>query len=89
MLLTRQAERYLADPSWAVIFGAIAKQAREEWGAVSTLRVFYESGLEVEFNFADPTWLAEPLDSGTHQVLSVGFKVLANPSGLRMPGVKP
>lgn len=87
MLLTEQACKYLADPSWAATFGAIAQQVREEWGAVSTLRVFYEHGLEVEFNFADPLWLAEPLDAGTRRVLSAGFQVFANRSGMSMPGI--
>jgi hypothetical protein len=40
------------------------------------MRVFYFGGIEVEFNFAEASWLAEPLDAGTQQVLQNGYRVI-------------
>jgi hypothetical protein len=87
MLLTEQTSRFLADTSWAAQFGGIENQVREEWGAVSTVRVFYKDGPEVEFNFAEPDWLAEPLDPGTRRVLAGAYRVLLNQKDLPIPKI--
>jgi hypothetical protein len=43
---------------------------------VTSLRVWYADGPEVEFGFATPGWMASPLDDGTRKVLEDGFRVL-------------
>jgi hypothetical protein len=43
---------------------------------VTSLRVRYADGLEVEFGFAAPDWAAAPLDAGTRRVLEGGVRVV-------------
>jgi hypothetical protein len=53
----------------------------EAWGRVTSLRVWYEDGLEVEFSLATPDWATSP-DDGTRRVVSDGLRVLWDPNGL-------
>ena len=48
LLLTTTPEKYTANADWARRFGRIASHEVERWGRVSSVRVWYESGLEVE-----------------------------------------
>lgn len=57
-------------------FGEVYKQQTEYYGACTSIRVWYEDGKEVEFGIVEPSWISIPLDSGTHQVLSDGYKVI-------------
>jgi hypothetical protein len=43
---------------------------------VTSLRVRYADGLEVEFGIADRTWASAPLDPGTRRVIEDGCIVL-------------
>lgn len=75
VICTNPAE-YINNPSWATEFGPVRELVEEDWGAVGTIRAFYARGTEIEFNFAEPRWLAEPLDAGTQQVLQDGYRVI-------------
>ncbi|MFD2614156.1 nucleotidyltransferase domain-containing protein [Paenibacillus gansuensis] len=48
----------------------------EEWGILTSLRVYYDCGLEVEYGVVSDDWVREPLDDGTKNVASNGFKVI-------------
>ena len=82
MILTSDVERYFQDEAWASLFGQPERLEEEHWGAVKTLRVFYESGCETEFNFSAPAWAGIPVDSGTHRVVSDGMEILFDPQDL-------
>ena len=79
MILTTNASRYLDDHKWLSVFGEIARSQNETWGVVETVRAFYRTGLEVEYNFAAPSWAAIPIDAGTGQVVNDGIQVLFDP----------
>ncbi|TCZ79368.1 nucleotidyltransferase domain-containing protein [Paenibacillus albiflavus] len=49
---------------------------REEWGIVTSLRVYYSCGLEVEFGVVGEEWVKEPLDQGTVGVITNGFSIV-------------
>lgn len=82
VVLTSAPQRYLADTAWAGQFGVVLNVDPEDYGALQALRVFYAkgngsaAGLEVEWGFALPSWLAEPLDPGTVQVLAGGCRLI-------------
>jgi predicted nucleotidyltransferase len=48
----------------------------EEWGILTSLRVFYENGLEVEYGVVTDQWVSEPIDQGTKNVIKNGFKIV-------------
>src|SRR5688572_8123937 len=70
---------YLADTEWARAFGSVERMKREDWGAVQSLRVFYASGLEVEFGLASLQWAStRPVDEESARVMRDGAVILVD-----------
>lgn len=82
MILTPEPERYWQDTRWIERFGKVQRQEVEEWGDVTSLRVWYEAGREVEFGLTTPAWATPPIDAGAWRVISEGMKVLFDRAGL-------
>ena len=56
---------------------AIDDHRLEYWGPfVTSLRIFYDNELEVEYGVATNAWVMQPLDPGTKNVAEKGFKIL-------------
>ncbi|MEM1001296.1 MAG: nucleotidyltransferase domain-containing protein [Bacteroidota bacterium] len=52
----------------------------EVYGVVWSRHVFLESGIEIEFSFANKSWTnTKPIDKGTLRVVSDGYKILYDP----------
>lgn len=81
VILTTQPARYLDSISFAETFGAVARWEKEDWGKVTSMRVKYRGGMEVEFGFALPDWIAFPLEPGTRRVLSDGARIIFDREG--------
>ena len=55
----------------------------QRWGPMTERRFVLPSGLEVEAGIVPTTWAwADPLDTGTRNVVRDGFRVLYDPEGL-------
>jgi predicted nucleotidyltransferase len=80
VIILENRKSLIDDNKWPQLFGVINIQSWEDWGKVQSLRVHYESGLEVEFGLVDETWLASPIDEGTRSVLMHGVVVIYDPS---------
>jgi len=76
LILTSDPGRYLADTGWARRFGPVDREQLEDWGRVTSVRVWYRDWQEVEFGFTTPDWAAEPIDEGTRRVIRGGMRVL-------------
>ena len=76
ILLTPDRSYFLSHRAFLYAFGQVQSIQQEAYGACTSLRVWYSSGLEVEFGFVTPAWMAYPLDQGTEQVLRGGYLVL-------------
>jgi 3-methyladenine DNA glycosylase AlkD/predicted nucleotidyltransferase len=85
VLLVNEPPNYLADPGWINQFGSPVRQQVEDYGQLTSLRVWYRDKLEVEFGLSDPAWAAQPLDEGTDRVLMDGVKVLVERKPLLSP----
>jgi hypothetical protein len=72
----------LSDRSWTKLFGTVSRDQIEHYGKVTSIRVWYDNGLEVEYGITDRSWAELPLDPGTAEVMRGGFKVLFDPRGL-------
>ena len=81
VLLCTEYESYLQDLGWANDFGKPASVRLEDYGKLTSVRMFYEEGPEVEFGFTQLDWLALPLDVGTVGVLRNGFQIVYDRSG--------
>ncbi len=58
-------QKYLMNTKWISIFGTVITKKVEDYGALTSLRVWYESGLEIEYGFTSAAWAKSPLDQGT------------------------
>ena len=80
IVLTRDPHRQLGDRDWLDEFGVTRSIAVERWGMVTSLRVGYEEGTEVELGIALPRWAwADPVDEGTAAVVRSGMRPLYDP----------
>src|SRR5512143_2179948 len=68
VLLCTRAADYLADLSWTLRFGSVREHRLEDYGRLTSVRAWYEDGLEVEYGITDEDWAASPLDEGTRKV---------------------
>jgi hypothetical protein len=64
------------------MLGDVDEFKAEDWGKVTTLRAFYQGGLEVEYNFSAPDWADVPVDAGTRRVVSDGMRILFDLQGI-------
>ncbi len=81
VILTVKPERYLNAIAFAERFGSVSKWEKEDWGRVTSLRLWYEDGLEVEYGITRPDWVAQPLDPGTFRVVSDGARIVFDRDG--------
>lgn len=82
VILTFDVEKYLQDRSWLALFGRVVKCEQEDYGRVTSLRVFYHEGLEVEYGLTAPSWADVPIDVGTLNVVTQGMRVLYDPHAI-------
>lgn len=76
VLITSRPNEYLNHTNWTLEFGVIEKKQIENYGLVVSIRVWYASGLEIEFGITDRRWAALPIDAGTKQVMADGMRIL-------------
>lgn len=76
VIIANDPKIYLDDTDWVWQFGMVARQQVEDYGRLTSLRVWYRAGLEVEYGLTDERWAALPLDSGTRQVIEAGMRIL-------------
>ena len=76
VILTDRADDYLRDLSWVEPFGPVDRHQIEDYGKLTSVRVWYENGPEVEYGITDESWAALPLDEGTREVIAGGMRVL-------------
>jgi len=82
VLLCEEPHTFLVDTSWIHSFGAVERCHTEDWGMVTSLRVYYTEGLEVEFGMTTLAWAAVPADSGTRHVVAQGMCILWDREGV-------
>lgn len=82
MIVTTAPESYVSDTAWVGAFGLPETTTVERWGAVTSVRVVYAGGAEVELGITRPEWTkTDPIDAGTARVVRDGFRILLDRSG--------
>ncbi|HEY5118816.1 MAG TPA: nucleotidyltransferase domain-containing protein [Anaerolineales bacterium] len=76
ILLVENPEKYFTDEDWSAQFGTIRRRRTEPYGSVTSLRVWYGDGREVEYGIGSRQWAEEPLDEGTQRVIRDGMRIL-------------
>lgn len=78
VIITTEKEKLLSNSYVFNQFGKPMKTSREYYGAVTSIRIWYEDSFEVEYGITDINWISVPLDYGTHRVLSDGYRVIVD-----------
>lgn len=81
ILVAAQPERYVDEPGWVATFGTVRSCTVEDWGLVTSLRVYYQDRPEVEYGLTSLAWVQLPLDEGTAQVIADGMLILLDRGG--------
>lgn len=89
VIISEKPQEYLVNTEWLRVFGKAIAQKVEDYGKLTSLRVWYESGLEVEYGFTTRDWVKTPLDKGTKRVINDGMRVLFEKEALLSPHEMP
>lgn len=89
VIITNDPQKYIADTEWTRVFGTVITKNVEDYGKLTSLRVWYESGLEIEYGFTTREWVKSPLDKGTKRVIDDGMRVLFEKEVLLSPHEMP
>ena len=89
VIIAEKPRAYLDNTDWIRVFGKAIAQKVEDYGKLTSLRVWYESGLEVEYGFTTRDWAQTPLDAGTQRVIEDGMRVLFEKEVLLSPHETP
>jgi len=89
VIITESPQKYINNTEWIRVFGKSIAQKVEEYGKLTSLRVWYESGLEIEYGFTSREWIQNPLDRGTKEVIEDGLRVLFEKEKLLSPHETP
>jgi predicted nucleotidyltransferase len=76
ILLAEKPAIYVDETDWVGAFGKVDQLLLEDWGKVTSVRVFYQNGLEVEFGIAPDDWGADLDDAGDSKVIEDGILIL-------------
>ena len=85
VLLVDDPGRFTQSQGWSAVFGPVERVKKESWGKVTSFRVWYPGGLQVEFAVASSDWARLPLDEGSARVLRDGFRAVYDPGHLFSP----
>lgn len=78
VIITSNKSDMITNQHFTQEFGEVYKQQTEYYGACTSIRAWYSDGKEVEFGIVEPSWITIPLDTGTYQVLSDGYKLIVD-----------
>jgi predicted nucleotidyltransferase len=89
VIIANDPQKYISDSDWTRVFGVPITKKIEKYGKLISLRVWYESGLEIEYGFTTREWVQSPLDGGTKRVIDDGMRVLFEKETLLSPHEMP
>ncbi len=83
IVLTDEPSRLLNHDEWQNRFGDVELVRSETFGVLVERRLRLVTGLDIEVGVVPTSWAAtDPVDAGTHRVVSGGFQVLYDRDGL-------
>lgn len=82
VLIASQPQKFINNPGWIKELGPVRSYEVEDWGLVTSLRVYYEAGPEIEYGLTSSEWTNIPIDDGTNKLISDGIRILLDKKGL-------
>ena len=81
VMLAVNSVQFIENSDWVTKFGSVTKKQKEKYGRLTSVRVWYQHGLEVEFGITDTHWGVNPEDEGTQSVIRGGVRILMERNG--------
>ena len=89
VIITETPQRYITNTEWTRVFGKSIAQEVEEYGKLTSLRVWYESGLEIEYGFTTREWVQSLSEKDIKQITNDGLRVLFEKEKILSPHETP
>lgn len=83
VMVAKDPSVWLENDAWLKSFGPYDAIRDKHYGLVHSRHVRYQRGEEVEFSITTDRWLwTQPVDDGSREVLSKGYRILDDKAGL-------
>ena len=82
IVFTENPSSMLKERSWLANLGTPLTVELGDYGALTSVRIFYDRGIEAEFGIASSAWARISPDPGTAEVVAGGFQILLDPESL-------
>ena len=89
VIITETPQKYMTDTEWIRVFGKVITKNVEEYEKITSLRIWYESGLEIEFGFTNREWIQTMTREELKQIKADGLRVLFEKEKLLSPHETP
>ena len=85
VIITETPQRYITNTEWTRVFGKPITKKIEKYDTLTSLRIWYESGLEIEYGFATRDWIQNVSETELKQITNDGLRVLFEKEKLLSP----
>ncbi|HKJ37801.1 MAG TPA: aminoglycoside 6-adenylyltransferase [Anaerolineales bacterium] len=85
VIITETPQKYISNTEWTRVFGKPITKKVEEYGKLTSLRIWYENGLEIEYGFATRDWTTTLKKDDLKRIKEDGLRVLFEKEVLLSP----
>jgi predicted nucleotidyltransferase len=85
VIITETPQKYISNTEWTRVFGKPITKKVEKYGKLTSLRIWYENGLEIEYGFATREWIEKVSENDLKQITNDGLRVLFEKEKLLSP----
>lgn len=89
VIITETPQKYMTDTEWIRVFGKPITRKVEKYEKITSLRIWYENGLEIEFGFTNREWIQTLTQDELTQIKADGLRVLFEKEKLLSPHETP
>jgi len=89
VIITEAPQKYVTNTEWIRVFGKAITKKVEKYEKITSLRIWYESGLEIEFGFTTRDWIQGMTREELKQIKADGLRVLFEKEKLLSPHETP
>lgn len=85
IIITETPQRYITNTEWTRVFGRPITKRVEKYDMLTSLRIWYENGLEIEYGFATREWIQNVNKNDLKQITNDGLRLLFEKEKLLSP----
>jgi len=85
VIITETPQKYISNTEWARVFGKPITKKVEKYGQLTSMRIWYENGLEIEYGFTTREWTTTLKKDDLKRIKEDGLRVLFEKEVLLSP----